>query len=70
MLGTAIYVIIMNKLRYAIAKRIPVERAPRNGFKYFVYFGTELFVLINAVLFGMEISFYSEHDRRLLYRRV
>lgn len=57
MLGTAIYAIVMNKLRYMIAKRIPVERAPKNGFKYFVYFGTELFTVINFILFCMEISF-------------
>ena len=57
MLGTSIYVIIMNKFRYLIAKRIPVERAPKYGFKHFVYFGTEFFVIVNFVLFCMEIAF-------------
>lgn len=57
MLGASVYVMIMNRLRYAIAKRIPVERAPKNGFKYFVYLGTEFFTVVNALLFIFEIVF-------------
>ena len=56
-LGTSIYVMIMNFTRYKLDKRIPKERAPKSGFKRFVFFGTELYVVLNAVIFIMEISF-------------
>lgn len=56
-LGTSIYVMIMNFTRYKFVKRIPKERAPKSGFKRFVFFGTELYMVFNAVLFMIEISF-------------
>lgn len=56
-LGTSIYVIIMNFTRYKFVKRIPKERAPKSGFKRFVFFGTELYMVYNAVIFAIEISF-------------
>ncbi len=57
MLGISIYVIVMNFTRYKLVKRIPVERAPKKGFKRRSFFGAELFVVINAVLFVFELAF-------------
>ena len=56
-LGTSIYVMIMNFTRYKLDKRIPKERAPKSGFKRFVFFGTELYMVFNAVICALEISF-------------
>lgn len=56
-IGVAIYVNVMNFTRYKLIKRIPVERAPKNGFKRRSFFGAELFVIVNALLFVIELSF-------------
>lgn len=57
MFGVSIYVIIMNRVRYKIQKRIPIEYAPKYGFKKLVHMGTEVFTVINFVLFVLEIVF-------------
>ena len=60
-LGVAIYVNIMNFTRYKLLKRIPVERAPKKGFKRRSFFGAEVFVVVNALLFIIELSFMCIH---------
>lgn len=57
MLGVSVFVVIMDMKRYKPAKRIPKERAPKNGFKYRAFFGEELFVVVHAIIFIMELSF-------------
>lgn len=57
MLGISVWLIIMTLLRYKIAKRIPAKFAPKSGFGKRVYFGTELFMPTNAVIFILELSF-------------
>lgn len=52
-----IWLAVMNMTRYKFAKRIPKERAPKNGFARRAYFGNELFIAANAVLTALEISF-------------
>ncbi|MBD5132637.1 MAG: hypothetical protein HDT28_08655 [Clostridiales bacterium] len=61
LVGIAIWLFIMIKLRYKIAKRIVKEYAPKNGFKRRAYFGSELFIAINAVIFLFELSFVCIH---------
>ncbi len=60
-LGASVYIIIMDIVRNKIQKRIPVERAPKNGFKKRAYFTTELDIAVNAVIFVMELSFVCIH---------
>lgn len=55
--GTSIWLIIMNSARYKMTKRIPVERAPKNGFRKRAYFGAELFMATNAAICVFELSF-------------
>ena len=55
--GVAVWLVIMNMVKYKFARRIPVERAPKNGFAHRAYFGAELFIAVNAVLMVFEISF-------------
>lgn len=55
--GVSIWLFVMIALRYKIAKRIPVERAPRGGFLHRAYFGSELYIAINAAMFVFELSF-------------
>lgn len=57
MMAVAVYTIVVNFTRNKLIKRIPVERAPKNGFKFFAYIPEEIFVLVLFVLFGMEMSF-------------
>lgn len=57
MLGVSVYVLIMNLTRYKIQKRIPVERAPKKGFKRRSFFGAELLVVMYFCIFAMELSF-------------
>lgn len=57
MLAVSVYVLIMNFTRYKLVKRIPKERAPSRGFKNRTFFGTELFMAINALILAIEISF-------------
>lgn len=57
MLGVSVFVVIMDMKRYKPAKRIPVEHAPKNGFKRRAFFGEEMFVVVNAIIFIMELSF-------------
>ncbi len=57
MLGVSVYVLIMNLTRYKIEKRIPVERAPKKGFKRRSFFGAELLVIMYFAIFAIELSF-------------
>ncbi len=57
MLGVSIYVLIMNMTRYKLVKRIPIERAPRKGFKRRSFFGAELLIAVYALIFVFELSF-------------
>ncbi|MCH5166144.1 MAG: hypothetical protein J1G01_07065 [Clostridiales bacterium] len=57
MLGVSIWLIVMNMTRYKFRKRIPKEHAPRSGFKRTVFFGTELYIAVNAVMAVLELSF-------------
>lgn len=61
MIGISVYVIIMNFTRYKIVKRIPKERAPKNGFKKRTFFGTELYMAVIALMLVLEISFVCIH---------
>ncbi len=61
MLGVSIYVLIMNMTRYKLVKRIPIERAPRNGFKRRSFFGAELIIAVYALIFILELSFICIH---------
>lgn len=56
-LGVSIWLTVMNKRRYKIAKRIPFEYAPKRGFSGRVYFGLELYMVINGVMAVFELSF-------------
>lgn len=56
-IGVSIYVFVMNAVRYKFLKRIPIERAPKKGFKNRAFFGTELFMGINALMLAVELSF-------------
>lgn len=57
MVGVSIWLMIMNQVRYKIVKRIPVERAPKNGFKRRAYFGLELHMAVMAVMTAFQLSF-------------
>ena len=57
MLVVSIWLIIMNQVRYKFDKRIPVELAPKNGFKRRAYFGQELYMAVTAVMAAFELSF-------------
>ncbi|MDE6401927.1 MAG: hypothetical protein K2L54_04865, partial [Clostridiales bacterium] len=61
MLGASIWIVIMNMTRYKFRKRIPKENAPRNGFKYRAFFGAELYIIVNAVMLILELSFVCIH---------
>ena len=61
MMAVAIYTIVMNFTRNKLVKRIPVERAPKNGYKFFTFIPDELFVVVLFIIFCMEISFVSMH---------
>lgn len=60
-IGTAVYVNIMNAVRYKFQKRIPVEHAPKSGFKRRAFLGTEIFMILNGVIFILELSFVCIH---------
>lgn len=53
----SVWLCIMNIVRYKFDKRIPVERAPKGGFKKRAYFGAELYMAVNAVMFVFQLSF-------------
>lgn len=57
MLAVTVYIIIMQFTRYKLDKRIPVERAPKNGFKRRAFLGHEIYMGIYALLLAVEISF-------------
>ncbi len=57
MLGVSVYVVIMNHVRYKIAKRLPKEYAPKKGFKRRVFLSTEISVAMYALILAMEITF-------------
>lgn len=57
MLAVSVYVVIMYYTRSKLAKRIPVERAPKRGFKKQTFFCTELYMAVNALMLAVEISF-------------
>lgn len=56
-IGVAIWFIIMNMTRYKLLKRVPVEYAPKNGFKKRAFFGNELYIATNALILVFEIMF-------------
>lgn len=56
-LGVTVYIIIMNFTRYKLAKRIPIERAPKSGFKRRAFLGHEIYMAVYAALLAVEISF-------------
>ena len=53
----SIWLFVMNIVRYKFDKRIPVERAPKGGFKKRAYFGAELYMAVNAVMLVFQLSF-------------
>lgn len=55
--GVSVWLCIMNILRYKFDKRIPVEHAPKGGFKKRAYFGAELYMAVNAVMLVFQLSF-------------
>lgn len=57
MIGVSFWLFVMNQVRYKFIKRIPVERAPRGGFAKRAYFGAELYMAVNAVMFVFQLSF-------------
>ncbi len=57
MIAVAIFAIVMGFTRNKLKKRIPVEQAPKKGFKFFTFFSTELFTVMLLIIFGMELSF-------------
>ena len=57
MIAVAIYAIVMCFTRNKLTKRIPVEHAPKNGFKFFTFISAEIFAVVLIVLFAMELSF-------------
>lgn len=57
MIAAAIYAIVMCFTRNKLKKRIPVERAPKRGFKFFTFPSAELFTVLLIIILGMEISF-------------
>lgn len=56
-IGISVGVLILIFTRYKFVKRIPVEYAPKHGFKRRAFFGAELYIAANAVIAGMELSF-------------
>lgn len=61
MIAVSVWLFVMNAKRYKIVKRIPVEYAPKKGFKRRAYLGAELYIAINALMFVMELSFVCIH---------
>ena len=61
MIGVSIYVIIMDCVRNKIQKRIPVERAPKKGFKRRAFLTAEIDIAINALIFLFELTFVCIH---------
>ena len=61
MFAASVYVIVMNMTRCKIQKRVPKERAPKNGFKRRTFLCSELYIAINALLFVIELSFVCIH---------
>lgn len=53
----SLYVIIMDCVRNKIKKRIPVEKAPKNGFTKRAFFTAELDIAVNALIFVFELIF-------------
>ncbi|MDE7107965.1 MAG: hypothetical protein K2O39_06535, partial [Clostridiales bacterium] len=57
MFGVSIWLMVMNQIRYKIAKRIVAEHAPKNGFKKRAYFGQELYMAVLSVMAAFQLSF-------------
>lgn len=57
MIGVMIYVLVMDFVRNKIQKRIPVEHAPKHGFKRRAFLSAEIAIAINALIFVLELSF-------------
>ncbi|MDE6200849.1 MAG: hypothetical protein K2M47_03095 [Clostridiales bacterium] len=57
MIGVSIWLMVMNQIRYKIAKRIPVENAPKNGFTKRAFFGQELYMAVLSVMAAFQLSF-------------
>ena len=55
--AVAVWLFVMIKLRYKIAKRIVKEYAPKHGFSRRAYLGNELFIAANALIFVFELAF-------------
>lgn len=56
-IAVSIWLMVMNSTRYRFRKRIPVEYAPKKGFKRRAFFGNELYIAVNALITAMQISF-------------
>lgn len=61
MIVTAVAVIILGFTRYKPAKRIPKERAPKNGFKRRTFLGIEIYTAVTALMLVFELSFVCIH---------
>ena len=61
MIAVSVWLFVMNAIRYKLVKRIPKEYAPKKGFKRRAYFGAELYIAVNALLFVIELSFVCIH---------
>ena len=61
MSGVMIYVLIMDFVRNKIQKRIPIEHAPKHGFKRRAFLSAEIAIAINALIFVLELSFVCIH---------
>lgn len=57
LVGVSIWLMITNQFVYKIAKRIPVERAPKHGFTRRAFFGQELYIAVNAAMSVFQLSF-------------
>lgn len=57
MFCVSIWLMVMNQVRYRIAKRIIAEHAPKNGFKNRAYFGQELYMAVLSIMAAFQLSF-------------
>lgn len=57
LMGISVWLAIMNATRYKFRKRIPIEYAPKRGFKHRAFFGAELYIAANALATVFEIVF-------------
>ncbi|MCH5156008.1 MAG: hypothetical protein J1F69_05310 [Clostridiales bacterium] len=57
MFCVSVWLMVMNQIRYKIAKRIVAEHAPKNGFTRRSYFGQELYMAVLSVMAAFQLSF-------------